>query len=60
MLHHFVILLLAATLGITDSFNIIDDDNTPGKTLSPILHSKLLAVVTAAEHPFQLVLLAAV
>lgn len=46
MLHQFAILLLATILGITGSVNIIDDDNTPGKTLSPILYSKSLAIIT--------------
>ena len=46
MLHQFAILLLATILGITGSVNIIDDDNTPGKTLSPILFSKSLAICT--------------
>ena len=49
MLRQFAIILLATILGITGSANIIDDDNTPGKTLSPILYSKPLAILTQAE-----------
>ena len=40
--HQFTILLLAIWLGITSSISIIDDDNTPRKTLTPIVISKLI------------------
>ena len=40
--HQFAILLLATSLRITGAINIIDDDNTPRKPLTPIVFSKLI------------------
>jgi hypothetical protein len=45
MLYQFAILLLAALLGIAGSVDIVDDDNTPRKILTPIVISMTLCIL---------------